>query len=181
MLLGTMPRVLGPGEQVRIPVTVIATEKNIRNVSLTMQSNALLEPAGANTQSLSFNGTGEQQVYFDARVKPATGIGKVKLVATSGTEQATYEVEVDVRNPNPPVTSVMEYTLQANQSINAMVTAMGTGGSSKAVVEISSIPAINLEKRLQYLIQYPHGCIEQVTSSVFPQLVLNDVMELNGQ
>ena len=53
--------------------------------------------------------------------------------------------------------------------------------SSKATLEISSIPAINLEKRLTYLITYPHGCIEQTTSSVFPQLVLNQLMDLNDQ
>jgi uncharacterized protein YfaS (alpha-2-macroglobulin family) len=46
---------------------------------------------------------------------------------------------------------------------------------------MSSIPAINLESRLQYLIQYPHGCVEQIISSVFPQLVLNQLTELSNQ
>jgi alpha-2-macroglobulin len=181
MLLGTIPRVLGPGERIRIPVTVFATERNIKNVSLSLENNALLAPAGSTTQNISFTTTGEQQVYFDAVVKASTGVGKIRLIATSGKERAAYEVELDVRNPNPAVTSVIEKTLQPNQNINTIVAAMGNGNSSKAVVEISSIPAINLEKRLQYLIQYPHGCIEQITSSVFPQLVLNQLMELNGQ
>jgi uncharacterized protein YfaS (alpha-2-macroglobulin family) len=181
MLLGTIPRVLGPTEQVRIPVTVFATEKNIRNVTLSLQANNLIEPATTNNQNISFATTGEQQVYFDARVKAATGIGKIKLIATSGKERAEYEVELDVRNPNPPITNITEQTLQPGQSFNSTVAAIGTGGSSKAVVEISSKPAINLERRLQYLIQYPHGCIEQTTSSVFPQLVLNQLMELNEQ
>lgn len=38
---------------------------------------------------------------------------------------------------------------------------------------------MNLQKRLSYLIQYPHGCIEQTTSAVFPQLVLNQLTELD--
>ena len=53
--------------------------------------------------------------------------------------------------------------------------------SSKATLEISSIPAIDLQKRLTYLITYPHGCIEQTTSAVFPQLVLNQLMDLNDR
>ncbi len=181
MLLGTIPRVLGPTETIRIPVTVFATENNIRSVNLSLQNNSLMEAEGSNTQTITFSGVGEQQVYFNARVKSATGIGKIKLVATSGKETAAYEVELDVRNPNPPITSITEKTLQGGQGFNSILSAIGTGGSSKAVVEISSIPAIDLEKRLQYLIQYPHGCIEQVTSAVFPQLVLNQMMELNNQ
>ena len=58
---------------------------------------------------------------------------------------------------------------------------IGEGNGSKATIEVSSIPAINLQKRLSYLIQYPHGCIEQTTSSVFPQLALNGLMDLNDK
>lgn len=181
MMLATMPRVLGPAEQIKIPVTVFATENNIRNVSLSIQSNPFIEPVGTTNQSIVFTATGEKQVYFNARVKASTGIGKVKLVATSGREKTVYEVELDVRNPNPPITSITERTLSAGQNFNSSITAIGTGNSSRAVVEVSSIPAINLQSRLQYLIQYPHGCIEQVTSSVFPQLVLNQLIELNNQ
>ena len=47
------------------------------------------------------------------------------------------------------------------------------------MLEISSVPAMNLQKRLDYLIEYPHGCIEQTTSSVFPQLVFNQLMDLD--
>jgi len=47
-----------------------------------------------------------------------------------------------------------------------------------AVLEVSSIPPINLSKQLDYLIQYPHGCIEQTTSAVFPQLYVDLIAPL---
>ncbi len=181
MMLATMPRVLGPAEEIQIPVTVFATQNNIRNVSLSLQSNPLIEAVGSASQLVKFTATGEQQVYFNARVKNSVGIGRVKLVATSGSEKTTYEVELEIRNPNPPVTSITDKTLQGGQSFASLVSAIGTGNTSHAVVEVSSLPAINLQSRLQYLIQYPHGCIEQVTSSVFPQLVLNQLLELSEQ
>ena len=177
MLLATMPRVLGPNEELKIPVTVFATDKNIRNVSLTLQSNPFIQAGGA--QNISFNGTGEQLVYFTAKVKPNTGIGKVKIVATSGKEQSATEIEIDIRNANPPVTQVTEATLQPGQSWSAAVAMIGDAANSKATLEVSGIPAIDLAKRLNYLIQYPHGCIEQTTSSVFPQLVLNQLTDLS--
>lgn len=179
MLLATLPRVLGPDEELKIPVTVFATENNIKNVTLSLQSDAFAN-SGA-SQNVSFSKTGEQVVYFSAKVKSKTGIGKIKIIASSGKEHTAYETEIDIRNPNSPITQVTEYTLQPNQSWNTSAAMIGDGSSSKATIEISSIPAINLKKRLSYLIQYPHGCIEQTTSAVFPQLVLNQLMDLSDQ
>jgi len=179
MLLATMPRVLGPGETIKLPVTVFAMENNIKNVNLSLQSNPFLEVVGNSTQNISFTQTGEQMAYFDVRVKPNVGIGKIKLLASSGGEKADYEVELDIRNPNPPVTSVSEITLAPGQQWKTTASPIGVTATSSATVEISSIPSMNLQKRLDYLIDYPHGCIEQTTSAVFPQLVLNQLTDLD--
>ena len=179
MLLATMPRVLGPGETIKLPVTVFAMENNIKKVNVSLQSNPFLEVVGANVQTVNFSATGEQMAYFDVRVKPNVGIGKIKVLASSGTEKADYEVELDIRNPNPPVTSVSEITLAPGQEWKVAAMPIGVAATSTAVVEISSVPAMNLQKRLNYLIEYPHGCIEQTTSAVFPQLVLNQLTDLD--
>jgi len=179
MLLATMPRVLAPAEALRIPVTVFTTDSRIKNVRLSIQSNPFIQAVGNTSQTVNFSSTGEQLVYFDATVKPNTGIGKVKLTATSGNETANYEVEIDIRNPNPAITSITEKTLSAGQQFTQNIAAIGTNGTNHAVLEVSSIPAMNLEKRLQYLIQYPYGCLEQVTSAAFPQVVLSQLTTLN--
>lgn len=177
MLLATLPRVLGPGEELKIPVTVFATDPSIRSVSVQLQSNPFLQAGGA--QTIPINGSGEQLVYFTAKVNNTTGVGKVKITATSGSLTATTETELDIRNPNPPVTQVVSAVLQPGQSMNQQVSMIGDAAGAQAVVELSSIPPINLQKRLQYLITYPHGCIEQTVSALFPQLVLHQFMELS--
>ena len=179
MMLATMPRVLGPGETIKLPVTVFAMENFVKKVNISLQANPFLEVVGGNAQSINFTQMGEQMVYFDVRVKPNVGVGKVKLLASSGNEKADYEVELDIRNPNPPVTSITEITLAPGQQWNTTAAPIGVASTSTAMVEISSIPAMNLQKRLSYLIEYPHGCIEQTTSAVFPQLVLNQLMDLD--
>jgi alpha-2-macroglobulin len=179
MVLATMPRVLAPGETIKLPVTVFAMENNIKNVTVTMQPNNFLEIVGPATQTVMFDKVGEQLAYFDVRVKNATGIGKMKVSASSAGENATDEIELYVRNPNPTITSVQQIVLQPGQSWNAAVLPIGIASAAKSVMEISSIPSMNLQKRLSYLIEYPHGCIEQTTSSVFPQLVLNQLTDLS--
>ncbi|MBS1745297.1 MAG: hypothetical protein JST21_03905 [Bacteroidetes bacterium] len=179
MILPTLPRVVGPGEEIKIPVTVFATTNNIKNVSLSLQSNPLI--SGSSNQTISFTKPGEQQVYFSAKVNTSTGIGNIKIIASGGGEQSVYQTEIDVRNPNPYTTQVSETTLQPGQSWNSTVSMIGDAQSSRATLEISSIPAMDLQKRLTYLITYPHGCIEQITSAVFPQLVLNELLDLSDK
>ena len=77
-------------------------ENNIKNVNVTLQANPFLEIAGPASQMVNFTQQGEQMIYFNVKVKHDIGIGKVKLVATSGGEKAGYDVELDIRNPNPP-------------------------------------------------------------------------------
>ena len=51
----------------------------------------------------------------------------------------------------------------------------GIAKTNSATIEFSTMPPMDFTRRLQYLIQYPHGCLEQTTSSVYPQLYLNDI------
>ena len=181
MVLATLPRALGLREEVSLPVTVFALEKNIRNVLVTVESNKLIGINGAASKSISFNNTGDQIVNFNLRSKNLIGIGKVKITVSSGNEKSTYEVELDVRNPNPFINEIIEGSVAAGQSWNSSYKPIGIPGSNTVTLEVSSIPPINLDKRLSYLIHYPYGCVEQTTSSVFPQLALNDLLELSPQ
>ena len=56
MLLATLPRVLGPTETIKIPVTVFAMENNVKNVNVTLQANPFLEIAGPSSQVVNFTG-----------------------------------------------------------------------------------------------------------------------------
>src|ERR1035437_10231977 len=144
-------------ETIKLPVTVFAMENNIRNVNVTLQANPFLEIVGSPTQSVTFDAIGEQMVYFDVKVKQNIGIGKVKLQASSGGEKAVADVELDIRNPNPPVTRVTDLNLAAGQQLQTTVIPVGSLSTSKATLEISSVPPMNLQKRLDYLIEYPYG------------------------
>lgn len=178
MILSTVPRVLAPGETITIPVTVFAMEKNVRNVTVNLQPNALFDVVGPASQPVVFSEPGEQVVYFNLRTRLTVGIGKINVTATSGAEKANDATELDIRNPNPVITQSQAITLGGGQSWSGNAVPVGLADKSTGLLEISSIPPMNLQKRLSYLITYPHGCIEQTTSSVFPQLVLKQLTDL---
>ena len=178
MVLATLPRVLGPDEKVKLPVTLFTHEKMIKNVKIEVTASGPLTLVGDASKSFIMPVSGDLTVDFDLAVKAETGIGKVTVKATSGSFQSVDEIEIDVRNPNVAASQVLETYLEAGKTWDATVIPVGVAGTNSSVLEVSNIPPINLESRLRYLIDYPHGCIEQTTSAAFPQLYLNVVKEL---
>jgi len=180
MVLASLPRKISPSEKVTIPVTIFAMEKNIKNVTVEIKTNNGLKVVGSATQKLSFAQPDEKMAYFNLAVGSVTGIGKVQIVVTSGKEKSVYDVEIDMTNPNPVTNTFTDVILEPNSAKTISWKTFGIAESNKAKLEISSMPTINLNGRLQYLIQYPHGCVEQATSSVFPQLYLNEIVDLDA-
>ncbi len=180
MVLASLPRKISPSEKVTIPVTLFATEKNIKNVTLQIKTNTAVRVVGSKSQIVKFTEPDEKMAYFNLEVGSATGLGKIQIIATSGKEKSVYDVEIDVTNPNPITTTYTDIVINPNSSKAISWKLFGVTGSNNAKMEVSSVPTVDFSRRLDYLIQYPHGCVEQTTSSVFPQLYLNDVMDLDA-
>ncbi|MDC6365671.1 MULTISPECIES: alpha-2-macroglobulin family protein [Flavobacteriaceae] len=178
MVLTSIPRKLSPGEKVTIPVTVFAMEKKVKNVKVSIDAGKALEPLNGTSKNITFNAVGEQIVNFDFKVNPTASFQTIKVTASGAGERASSETEIDVENPNPITTKSELYTLDANSSQTIPFETFGTSGTNEAFVEFSTLPPMDFSKRMDYLLRYPHGCVEQTTSAAFPQLFLADVLDI---
>jgi uncharacterized protein YfaS (alpha-2-macroglobulin family) len=178
MVIATLPRVLGPGEEVDLQSIVFAMEKNIKKVDIKVEANELFT-VKETLKSINFDAIGDKLTPFRLKVNERIGKGTVKVIASSGNERSEYNIEIEIRNANPPVNKVETLIMEPGQSRSINCELPGMDGTNKGILEASFIPPINLGTRLSYLITYPHGCIEQTTSSVFPQLYLASVIELS--
>ncbi|MEQ8301790.1 MAG: MG2 domain-containing protein [Cyclobacteriaceae bacterium] len=178
MVLATLPRVLGPEENLKLPITIFSMEKNIQNVKVELKvSGPLMLPAG-NSKSINMDGNTDLTTDFELAVKGETGFAKVEVTVSSGSYKATDVIDIEVRNPNPMVTRVQDTFLESGKSWSISLSPVGVVGTNASTLEISSLPPVNLGQRLKYLMGYPYGCIEQTTSSVFPQLYLDQIKVL---
>lgn len=182
MLLATLPRVLGPGERVRIPVNLFVGDDNIREVRVKIEeSSGLAEWQGGTTQTVRFSGPGEKMAYFEAEIKPYTGVATFMISAESGNHKSKQEIEIDIRNPNPYRTDITNHQLAGNGTWTQAYQSVGVPGSNENLLEVSILPPINLDKHLHYLLQYPYGCLEQTLSGGFPQLYVHQLLELSEE
>ncbi|WP_111670135.1 alpha-2-macroglobulin family protein [Algoriphagus litoralis] len=177
MVLASLPRKLSPGEKMTLPVTVFAMDNKVKSAKVEVRTSKGLQAINGTSKSLSFSSPGEQIVNFEYTVKE-TGIQTIEVLASGAGETASYQVEIQVENPNPISQTIKELSLEAKAEQTLSFSTFGEIGSNAAFLEFSTLPAMNFTGRANYLIQYPHGCVEQTTSAAFPQLFLADIMDV---
>ncbi|MCB9264686.1 MAG: hypothetical protein H6558_06660 [Lewinellaceae bacterium] len=179
MVLATLPRVLGPGEQLDLPVNVFAMDNKVKNATISVQESSGLVKIGASSRSVQFSRPGDQLVSFPIEVGENVGVARFTITGNGNGQSAKQEIEIQVRNPNPYITDVDSKVLDGGQTHTFSFTPIGMRGTNEALLEVSSIPPINLGERMEYLLRYPYGCLEQTLSGGFPQLYVNKLMELD--
>lgn len=178
MVLATMPRVTGPGETVDLPVNVFAMDPKVKSVTVKLKTDQAFQAEGGDSRTIQFSQPGDQVVTFRVKVSERIGPGHVEVIAEGAGERASEKISISVRQASLPETQVSEGIAEAGRTWSGNTAPIGIHGTNEAYLEVSTIPAMDLGRRLQYLIGYPHGCVEQTTSKAFPQLFLSQVMEL---
>ncbi len=181
MVLSTAPRVLRPGEQVRLPVEVFAMENKIKDVELRISGTQNLQFTGGMTKRVHFDAPGSKLVFFEAVVGQRLEPAAFAVEASGNGEKAVEQSDIPVLPSNPEISGFSDYQLEAGGTFSEEIKALGIPGSNRQSIEVSTLPPMNLGQRMDYLMRYPYGCVEQVTSALFPQLYLGDFMDLSEE
>jgi uncharacterized protein YfaS (alpha-2-macroglobulin family) len=172
MLLTTMPRALGINEKLSIPVSVFSMDKTMRDVQVKLELSEHFIAAGPLQQTVTFEGEGETMVYFDVETTGKPGAAKVTASATGKNEKASETIDIDIKNANPYVSKVVTAEIKPGGNATLTIPVAGVAGTNSSSLELSTLPSVNMQGRLDELLGFPHGCLEQTVSKAFPQLHL---------
>lgn len=178
-LLSTLPRVLGPQETLTVPVNLFVQEAGIDEVVVELDADELFRVTEPRDR-VRLDQPGEAIVRLGLAVGDAVGQGDITVRASGGGHEASETVHMTVRSPNPPSLDQVRARVAPGETWTHDFTPHGLPGTNRATLEVSSVPPLNLSQRLEYLIRYPHGCLEQVTSAAFPQLYLPRLLVLDS-
>lgn len=179
MVLATLPRVVSIEEEVEVPVSVFVMNEGLEKIKVDIKTEGPVAAVGPVSKFVQFDAVGDKLINFRIKAQSTPGIGRVLIKARAGGEQAAHRIEFDVRIPSEAVSDVYNKELPQKQKWVKKIKFPGVAGTNSAALEVSRIPPLNLNSRLDYLIRYPHGCIEQITSAVFPQLYLNKLIQMD--
>jgi len=180
MIQANAPRILTPRDELAIPITVFATKEVTFPIKISVKGDEHLQLTNTITTINKVN-HGEAVVFVKAKVLDKIGQTTLNITATCSNDNHTQSVTIPIRLPGYEIDEVQDTFITKGQTVTFDYKQLGWPNTNKGLIEVSQYPSINLDKRLRYLIQYPHGCIEQTTSSVFPQLYLSEFTSLTQQ
>ena len=173
MVLATAPRTISPGDKVALPLTLFIQKEGIKEVTIQAESNEFVKFRENQVKVAVKEAEEDTELYFVAGEK--TGVARINITASGGGESASYSLDLEVRSPNPPEIRSELKLIGAGEKWESTFKPFGMEGTGSANLAISSLPSIDIGKRMDFLISYPHGCSEQIISAAFPQLWIREL------
>ncbi|SNB53019.1 hypothetical protein SAMN07250955_101321 [Arboricoccus pini] len=178
----SLPRFLAPGDKARLRASITVLEAPEQDYTVKLETDG---PVHFERNDVNFKDVKRDRRRFVDRmlvVDQSTGVGHIKLVAT-GADGSRFERQfaIAVRSPNPYVTTRQIWSIQPKQSfeVNAALSANMLPGTTEARLNVSLMPAFDVQGMLASLRRYAYGCAEQTVSRAFPELYA-DVLQIDG-
>jgi uncharacterized protein YfaS (alpha-2-macroglobulin family) len=154
------PRFILQGDMLELPIRVFNTTNKTLNVNLSKDiSNNIILSIKDKTIELAPNSS---KVIYAKLMATESGIGKIKINATTNLETYSKSSEIGIFNPYSLTTINYQDTISKSTTINIPVAFTG----SNAIVTLSDNIIGRLRGDLKYLINYPYGCAEQTASKI---------------
>lgn len=169
----SIPRFLSPGDTLQMPVTL----SNTTNAPLTCRtsctvSNNLKLINTAPTQLTIAAGT-EASSNWTIVAGSSIGTGDITIEANSGTEKFTDKTNITIRPPGSLIKETSSGNFSGSKSLTIASDFIPSSAEMKLVV--SNTPLVQFSDQLSWLLDYPHGCLEQTVSIAFPQIYYGDL------
>ncbi len=156
MVVTTLPRMVGTGEEFSVPVNVFAMEDGVKGATVTLKAEGPVSIDGNASGKVSFSDGSDKTATF--RLK-ATGEGTatISVVASGNGYKASETLSLPVMNPNPETVSVKRFVLEKDGSIDI------PGGPGRTLT-IAGFPDIDAKSLYLNMKNYPFECSEQLSA-----------------
>lgn len=172
-----VPRVLSMNDELTCPVTLVNTTNKKGRVKIRLKVDGPLEVSSAGSQSVEVPAKSTATALFGIKAK--SDIGKAKIVfETSGMAKIKEEIDIAVRPVSPLVKESGAGNVNGGKDVKFRVPSDFIAGTQETKLTISKFPAVKFAKHLKYLVGYPHGCIEQTVSRLFPQIYFEEIAKI---
>lgn len=176
-LYASAPRVVSPDDELTLKIEVLAPLFKGKNLDVTF-NNKNLNAIGSLPTKVSIDNNGEGMIVIKTRVPEATGNAVLNVTVTGADYTSVSSTEMPIRMPYAERRNTITNEVEGGQTLEIPFTLEGIEGTQQGQITVSSLLPVDLFSRLDYLMSYPHGCLEQVTSKAFPQLYLNYFIQL---
>lgn len=174
VVMPAIPRFLSPGDSIILPVSLMNTTEKSGNLKVNVKTEGPLKVTSGASQSVKLGSKDNKNVKFGIQASKAVGVGKI-IISTTGMDNVKEDVEISIRPTSPLAVEEDGGMVKAGQNKTVKIPSNYIKSTQNTRLTISKFPAVKFAGNLKYLVKYPHGCVEQTTSKLFPQLYFEDL------
>ncbi len=175
VLMPTFPRFLAMSDEAEVPITVRNDTNAEGNFQVHVSATGpvrVKQPDAA----VSIPQGKEKTVFFTVQAEEAEGQADFTVSVQGNDETAQYTTKLSVRSAYPLVAHVDDGVLKEQDT----TVAVGQSDSMvpntlRRAIRVGGSPLVRFSDKLQDLLQYPYGCLEQTVSRAFPLLYIGDL------
>ncbi len=187
----SLPRFMCPGDDASVPISVFNNTANKGSVALNLNSseNLTVDPTHVKLESANHS---SNTVYVDTKLLEQSEKTVLEITGIfdgpDGKLTDAVRKTIPARSLYAPVTHSTQGSFTGATEIPVIfpgyVEKMASGGteraSMKAILTLSLSDWSRITPSLKYLIRYPYGCIEQISSAIIPLVGLRNLI-ISGQ
>lgn len=171
----SFPRFVAPNDSIDGLVTLFNNTGEDATINVQLAIDGPLKPSGSPLKTIELANNASGNVVFPMKASLKPGKIAVTLTATCGADTAKLQIELPNRPAQPLKTLSGSGMATAGQPVTFELPGKWLEGTDEYVIRTSSLAAAALARNIQYLLRYLYGCLEQITSRLFPLLYFNDL------
>ena len=163
----------------QIPLTVFAMRDGLGDVTIRVETEGPLATGEKHNWIVSMPESGETDIEIPLNVDQAIGQAVIRITARAGDVLANSRTDISIVPVSPEISEWSTQPIKPGQEIAVTIPDKGLPGSNQVELRVSKRAGLNINHRIQWLIRYPYGCVEQTTSAALPQLYLKKLTQLS--
>jgi uncharacterized protein YfaS (alpha-2-macroglobulin family) len=175
VVMPTVPRFVSTSDAFSLPVTVRndTPKSGAFEVTASVTGDATLTTDA--TQHVTIEKNREATVLFALRASANRGGITLSFRAAGNGEHGVAGATIPVFPSLPDATDEVSGSVATKtMTLPAPAERFEPGSVTRDVI-ISALPLVQLRGRLDYLVHYPYGCVEQTTSTAFPMIYVGEI------
>ncbi len=176
-----LPVEVSAGDRLLLPIAAAVTDKNTTEVTFTATTANGMQVATGAPASIALQ-DGRGRVLLPITVGDQPGIAQLTIDAKAGrfSDRITQTIRIAPRGF--PHRRSVGGSVEAGKPSSATIVlpADPVAGSGRVTLKVFPSPIAALTEGLQGILQEPHGCFEQASSSNYPNTLVLNLIEANG-
>lgn len=175
-----LPRMAAPGDEFEIPVRIYNKTGKTAEIQVSLAVKGPVAVIGKKVMSFQLQNNMEKEFTYFAKAQNDAGKVVFEFTAEGAGESSKSVVEMPVRPAQNLKTVNSAGMIKPLDSATIKVPGGFMPFGQRVRFSISPRYLTKFLGSMEYLVHYPYGCAEQVTSTLFPLLYYKDLARLTG-